>query len=178
MTDPGIAKKAPPFVARAAAAAVRPAAHLASSGVHAGLGVQRRAVDRLLDSGELERRLGAVLDSRRSKAAITAALESQAAKDIVGAFFASSLFDEIVSRLLESPQLWQIIEEVADSPSVTAAISQQGVGFADVVATEVRSRSRQADTWLERVASKVSRSRERPAPGRAGSCALKARGER
>jgi hypothetical protein len=122
----------------------------------------------VLDSGELERRLGAVLGSSRSKAAIAAALDSQVAKDIVAAFFASSLFDEIVTLLLESPQLWQIIEEVADSPAVTAAISQQGIGFADVVATEVRARSRKADTWLERAAGRIAHPRERSASGAGG----------
>jgi hypothetical protein len=49
-----------------------------------------------------------------------------------------------------------MIDEIAGSPAVTAAISQQGLGFADQVTDEVRTRSRKADDWLERAARRLA----------------------
>lgn len=43
----------------------------------------------------------------------------------------TGLWDEFVDRLLASRALWRLVDEVADSPAVTAAITQQGLGFAD-----------------------------------------------
>ena len=50
-----------------------------------------------------------------------------------------------------------LVEEIADSPAVTAAISQQGFGFADQVGGDVRNRSRRTDNWLEHAARRLSR---------------------
>ena len=38
---------------------------------------------------------------------------------------------------------------------MTAAISQQGLGFADQVGDQVRGRSRKADDWMERAARRL-----------------------
>jgi hypothetical protein len=90
---------------------------------------------------------------------VDAALASPAVERIVARAIASELFDETIERLLESEQLWRLVEEVARSPAVTDAIAQQGLGFADQVADEVRSRSRTADAWLERAAGRAVRRR-------------------
>jgi hypothetical protein len=75
----------------------------------------------------------------------------------------SRLLDETVVRLLESDDLWLLVQEIARSPAVTAAITQQSVGFADQVAGGVRARSRNADAWLEQRARRLLR--RRPVPG-------------
>jgi hypothetical protein len=98
----------------------------------------------------------AVLDSARIQAAIQRALESDSARRVVAGFFDSGLFDEFLDRLSKSDALWRLIDEIAGSPAVTAAISQQGLGFADQVGGEVRARSRKADDWLERTARRLT----------------------
>jgi hypothetical protein len=70
--------------------------------------------------------------------------------------FDSGLFDRILERLVASDGLWQAVDEIAASPAVTAAISQQGLGFADQVTDQVRARSRKADDWLERAARRLA----------------------
>ncbi len=57
---------------------------------------------------------------------------------MVDAAFDSGLVDRIVERLPTSRAVWDLIDEVAASPAVTAAISQQGLGFADQMGDEVR----------------------------------------
>ena len=78
--------------------------------------------------------------------------------------FDSGLFDHIVERLLQSEGLWELIDRVADSPAVTAAITQQGLGFADQVGDEVRARSRKADDWIERTARRITGRRNADMP--------------
>ena len=111
----------------------------------------------------------AALDSPRTRAAIANALDSRTAKQLVADFFDSGLFDEFVVRLLESKALWALVEEIADSPAVTAAIARQGFSFADQMGEEVRSRSRNADHWLERAAGRVARSRQPKGEAEPGS---------
>jgi hypothetical protein len=121
----------------------------AAAGV--GISLERRAVDRLLDNGDVER----VLASSRLQAVVEQVLESDGARQLIDAFFDSGLFDRLMERLLDSDALWHLVDEIAGSPAVTAAISQQGLGFADQVAEEVRGRSRSADDWLERAARRL-----------------------
>ena len=109
--------------ARAAAATLRPLSGAATAAVEAGIAVERQAVRRLLDSEELDY--------------------------IVDMFFASGVLDRIVDELLESEALWRLVDEIAASPAVRDAITQQGLGFADQLAHQVRARSRHADGWLE-----------------------------
>jgi hypothetical protein len=152
---------------RAVTTTPRPVAGAAALAVDAGVGIERRAVDSVLDSAELERLLGAALNSPRLQAGVRTALASDGAKQLVASVFDSGLFDELADRLLESPALWRLVDEIAASPAVTAAITQQGLGFADQVGGEVRSRSRDVDDWLERAARRLLRLRAE-APGLIG----------
>jgi hypothetical protein len=136
---------------------MRPLAGPVGAAAEAGIDFQRRAIDRLLDSGELEH----LLASPRLQAVVEQVLESDGAKRLVDAFFDSGLFERLVDRLLESDGLWRLVDVIAGSPAVTAAISQQGLGFADQLGTVLRGRSRKADDWLERRA-------RRAIPGRSG----------
>ena len=152
---------------RAAAASMRPLTGALGAAAGAGMDLERRAIDRILDSGELER----LLASPRLQSAVEQVLESEGAKRLIDSFFDSGLFERFIDRLLVSDALWRLVDEVAQSPSVTAAVSQQGLGFADQVGAEVRDRSRRADDWLERFAQGLihrrsaaeAQVRERPA---------------
>ncbi len=158
-----------------AAATLRPIAGVASAAIDAGVSLERRAVDLVLGSDELERIIITTVDSPNLQAGFDSALASDGAKRLIAGFFASDAFDELVDGLLDSQALWRLIDgvldrlvardalwrmvdEVAGSPAVTAAITQQSVSFAGEVRDGVRARSRRADDWLARVA------RRRPAP--------------
>ena len=152
-------------LAGAASLTMRPIAGVAEAAVGAGRELERRAVERVLESPELERLTEAALDSPRTQAALRTALESEGAKEAVDAFFESGLLDRFLERLLESPALWRLVDDIAASPAVTAAITQQSLGFVDQVQEVVRLRSRRADDRLERGAGRLTpwRSRQRPA---------------
>jgi hypothetical protein len=139
-----------------ASLAMRPLSGAASAAVEAGRGLERRAVQRVLDSPEVERLPSAALDSEWTQAAIRNALASDGAKQLVASLFESGLFDEILDRLVEREALWRMVDELASSPAVTAAITQQGLGFADQVGDVARARSRSADDWLERRARRLA----------------------
>ncbi len=109
---------------------------------------------------ELEALLSTALESEHVQRGLRGAFESDGGKQLIADFFDSGLFDEFVDRLLTSAALWRLVDEVADSPAVTAAISQQGLGFADQVGEEVRRRTRKADDWLERIAHRLIRRRD------------------
>ena len=153
------------FGGRAAAAAMRPITDAVGAAAEAGISLSRGPVDRLLDSGELDN----LLDSPRLHAAVEQVLESEGAKKLVDTFFDSGLFDRFVDRLLASDGLWRLVDDIAGSPAVTAAISQQGLGFADQRGDQVRARSRQADDWIERRAQKLVHRREQPQAADRGS---------
>jgi len=140
---------------RAAALTMKPVTGAMGAAAGAGMSLERRVVDRVLDSGELEN----LLASERFQALVRQVLDSDGAGKLVDTFFASGLFDRVVDGLLSSDGLWRLIDEIVGSPAVTAAISQQGLGFADQVGTEVRRRSRRADDSLERIAQRVVRPR-------------------
>jgi hypothetical protein len=153
---------------RAAASALRPVNGAVGAAVGIGVTIQRRAVDRVLDSPELERVMVEVVESRRVQTALEVAISSEAANRLVDSFFDSGMFDRLVERLLESEGLWHLIDEVAQSPAVMAAVSQQGLTFADQVGDQMRDRSRRADDWLERGAWRIIHRRNRRAPDMAG----------
>jgi hypothetical protein len=114
---------------------------------------------------ELERLISAALESERIQESLQRALASGGARQLIDDLFDSGLFDHFVDRLLASDGLWRIVDEVAASPSVTAAITQQTFGFADVIAAELRSRSRRADDRLERIVGRAVPARRRPGGG-------------
>lgn len=140
---------------RAAAATLRPLGGVMEAAAERGVTMQRRAVDRVLESDELERVVVVAINSAHLQAALKQALESEGAKQLIDTFFDSGLLDRFLERLLASDILWRMIDEIAASPAVTAAISQQGLGFADQVGDEMRSRSRKADDWVERAARRL-----------------------
>jgi hypothetical protein len=136
---------------RAAAVTLRPLTGAVGAATDAGIGLERRALDRLLDSGEVER----LLDSTRLHALAAQALDSDGVRRLIDNLFDSGLIDYFIERLLASDAVWHLIDVVADSPAVTAAISQQGLGFADQLGEELRARSRKSDDWLERAAARL-----------------------
>jgi hypothetical protein len=138
---------------RAAGATMRPVVGAVGAAAEAGVSVERRAMDRLLESGELER----LLASAQLQAVAAQVVRSEGAAQLIDTFFDSGLFDRLVDRLLSSDGLWRLIDVIAASPAVRAALSQQGLGFADQVGEAVRTRSRKADHRLERAAERLMR---------------------
>ncbi len=156
------------FGARAATATLRPIVGVAEAAAGAGLSLERRAVNRVLESDELERVVVVAVNSAHIQAALKQALESDGVAQLIDSLFDSGLIDRFLAglvdsgtldrffdRLLTSEGLWNLIDEIAGSPAVTAAISQQGLGFADQVGDQVRDRSRKADDWMERAARRL-----------------------
>jgi hypothetical protein len=141
--------------ARAAATTLRPIAGVVEAAAGAGLSLERRAVNRVLESDELERVVIVAINSAHIQTALKQALESDGAAQLIDSLFDSGLLDRFFERLLASEALWHLIDEIASSPAVTAAISQQGLGFADELGDQVRSRSRKADDWMERAARRL-----------------------
>src|SRR5436190_75487 len=115
-------------------------------------GVRSAAVERGAD--EL------VVDEAALERVVAAAVDSPAVERVAAQVIESRLLDTIVERLLESEELWLLVDEIARSPSVTEAIGQQSVGFADQVAGQVRIRSQRADARVERVARRLLRREE------------------
>lgn len=150
---------------RTASATLRPLRGAAEAAAWVGGGIERRAVDRLLEGDELER----LLDSPRFHALVKRALNSPGTERLIDALFDSGLIDRFLDRLLASDALWHLVDEIAGSPAVMAAVSQQGLGFADQVGEQVRTRSSRADDWLERKAQRLIHRRQPPASAPAGS---------
>ena len=156
------------FGTRAATATLRPIAGVVDAAAEAGLSLERRAVNRVLESDELERVVVVAINSTHIQAALRQALGSDGAAQLIDSLFDSGLIDRFLAglvdsgaldqffdRMLASEGLWHLIDEIAGSPAVTAAISQQGLGFADQVGDQVRQRSRKADDWMERAARRL-----------------------
>ena len=74
--------------------------------------------------------------------------------------------DDVVADLPSSEAMWALIDVIAQSPAVSDAITQQGAGFADQVAGEVRERSRTLDARLERGAWRLLAAAHAPRLGR------------
>jgi hypothetical protein len=166
---------------QAAAATLRPLSGVFDAATEAGVGLERRAVDRLFDSSELERFLTAALNSPALGAALQRAAQGPAVQRLIDELFETGIIDQFLDRLftsgaldrfllrlLDSDALWQLIDQIAASPAVTAAISQQGLGFADQVGEEVRERSRKADVWVERAARRLAHRPPRVLPPEPG----------
>ena len=114
-------------------------------------------VDRLVENGAVWMLINAMLmtDEAEQLAGsdalwdlIDKALESENADRLVAKLLDSGLADGFVDRLLTSKALWRLVDEIAASPAVTAAVTQQSLGFADQVGGELRARARHADDWI------------------------------
>lgn len=141
----GLVRGITSFGGRAAARTVRPLTGVVGAATDAGLELERRVFDHLIENGELER----LLNSERIHAAVQQILESEGTRRLVDAFFDSSLFDHILERVLSSP-------------AVTTALSQQGLSYADQLGDALRVRSRKADAWVERRAGGLRNRPSRP----------------
>jgi hypothetical protein len=119
-------------------------------------GLAERFIERLLAAPELEHLLAVMLDSPGMERLVTRAIESQLTESTM-----ARLLDDAARQLPQSKALWALIDQVAQSQAVTDAITQQGAGLADEVASDLRDRSRDADAWLERTARRVMRRRAR-----------------
>jgi hypothetical protein len=128
--------------------------------------IEQRLVERIADelvaSGAVDRMVDRALESPHMTELVERVLESQGMDRLVAQVLESRLVDTSVARVLASEELWLVVDEVARSPAVTAAISQQGAGFADQIATEVGQRSRRADAWVERAARRMLHRHPRP----------------
>jgi hypothetical protein len=149
---------------RAVSLTLRPLSAAGSAAFDVGIDLERTVVEHLLDSPQFDRLVTGVMRSDRLHDAITRLLESDNAKQLIDQFFDSGLFDQFLARLADSDALWDLIDRIAASPTVTAAITQQGLGFADQVGAEVRTRSRKADDWIERTARRLTRRRNADLP--------------
>ncbi len=113
-------------------------------------GVAQHVADRVLEDGVAEQIVERVLAGPELEHMLSVA-------------FQSALPDEVVEQLLASEAIWILVDEVARSPAVTEAISHQGAGFVDMVASEARERSRRGDALVQRIANRLSLHRDRPA---------------
>ena len=107
-------------------------------------------------SVEFEQLLATVLDSEHVQRGLRRAFEGDGGRQLIDDLFDSGLLDHFIDRLLASDALWHLVDEIADSPAVTAAITQQGLGFADQVGEQIRGRTRRTDDWLERAAHRLT----------------------
>jgi hypothetical protein len=107
-----------------------------------------------LASAQFERLVGVTLESAAMERLVAQVLSSRVVESAV-----TRLIDDAVARMPDSEPVWQLIDVIAQSPAVTEAISQQGVGFADLVAEEVRDRTRTVDDRLEHGARRLFRRR-------------------
>jgi hypothetical protein len=125
--------------------------------------VADEATDRVMASRWAERTVVQAVDGEQAHRALAAALESPALERAVAQVIDSRLADDAVARvvdrtlarLTDSPALWSLVEAVAASAAVRDAVTQQGTGFAEELAEDVRERSRQADEQLEHAARRL-----------------------
>ena len=131
--------------------------------------LQSQAAQQLVDSGALWSLIDKAIESQGAErfinnpsfwSLIDGALESDGAERLVDRLFDSGLADLFVDRLLTSKAVWDLVDEIAASPAVTAAVTQQSLGLADQVGSEMRARSRKADAWLLRAAHRHGKSNE------------------
>jgi len=144
-------------------------------------GVPEQVADRLLADGVAEHVVSRLLDGPELERIVEAALDNPGVERLVAQIVRSRLLEETVAQVIdgavvalpESAAMWSLIDVIAQSPAVTEAITQQGAGFADQVAGEMRKRSRDVDARLERGARRLFRRRRAtespgeapPAPG-------------
>lgn len=120
-----------------------------------------QAVDRTLDSALAQHAVDRALQGPIVDAIVKDLVRYRVVERVVNELLEEGLVERTVDRiltdLLDSDELWILVERVAASPAVTVAVTQQTAGFADEVAGGVRSRSHNADAWLERHARRALR---------------------
>lgn len=122
-------------------------------------GIADQIATRLLAGPELERIVERALESPGMERVVDRIVESRLIEQTI-----TRVVDDVVGDLPSSEAMWALIDVIAQSPAVLDAISQQGAGFADQVAGEVRERSRTLDARLERGAWRLLRRRARTPP--------------
>jgi hypothetical protein len=122
-------------------------------------GIADQIAERLLAGPELERIVERALESPGMERVVDRIVESRLLEETVG-----RIVDDVATELPDRDALWALIDVIAQSPAVTEAITQQGAGFADQVAAEVRDRSRSVDARLERGAWRLLRRRSQTPP--------------
>ncbi len=130
----------------------------------AGIATLDAVLNSRLAGDVVERLAASPLAARAVHGALQGPLVDALARDLVR-MLEEEEFDFVVQAILESDDLWLIVDEIASSPAVTTAIAQQSVSFADQVAGGVRSRSRNADAWIEGRARRAFRRRRTQPPG-------------
>jgi hypothetical protein len=123
-------------------------------------GIAEHIAVRVLEGPELERMVVAALERPETELMLTRIVGSPVIEATV-----IQVVEEVIARLPQGDALWALVDEVAVSPAVTDAITQQGVGFADQVAEDLRDRSRTVDARLERAARRLFRRRQGPEGG-------------
>jgi hypothetical protein len=151
---------------RAAVSALRP---LTDATVRIGLSLDRHVVGRGLESSEPEGILTAELNDVRVQETLQRALASNGARQLIDSFFDSGLFDHFIERLAATDAFWRLVDEITQSPSVRAALSRQGLGFADQIGGTLRDRSHNADHRFERSAGRRTHRPPNGAPSDAGA---------
>ena len=122
-------------------------------------GIADQIATRLLAGPELERIVERALESPGMERVVDRIVESRLIEQTI-----TRVVDDVVGDLPSCEAMWALIDVIAQSPAVTDAITQQGAGFADQVAGEVRERSRTLDARLERGAWRLLRRRARTPP--------------
>src|SRR3954466_2479460 len=115
-----------------------PVHRIAGFGTRAAARAVRPFADVILDGPEIER----LLDDPQVLDALRRALAGDRGKKVADIIIESGLVDELLEQLLTRPALWHLVDELVASPAVTAAITQQSLGFADPIGAEVGSRPR------------------------------------
>jgi len=134
--------------------------------------VVERVTERLLADGIAERLATRVLEGPELEVIVESAVESPAMERLVNRVIESRLVEQSVTRIVddtatrlpESQALWALIGEISQSEAVTEAITQQGMGFADQVADDVRDQTRHVDDRMESVVQRLFRRRRGPGP--------------
>jgi hypothetical protein len=137
----------------------------ASAALLAGLDEALSALDTALRSPLAEEALGRIGASQLAgdvrERLLAPVLDSPEAERLVDQVIESRVVDAAMLKLLDTDALWELVDVIAGSPAVTAAISQQGLGFANQMAGAMRDRSRTADDRLEGLARRLTRRSDR-----------------
>ena len=100
---------------RAAAITLRPISGAVGRAAAAGVEAERRTVDWVLQSPELERALNAAVDSVRIQASLERAVDSEGVKRLVDRLFDSGLLDQVIARMFETGLIDRVVAQMFDA---------------------------------------------------------------